>query len=427
MGGETPETLSAEISEGRWLIVADTLDAPGHPPPRPLLRWLDFLTAVAQRKRLVGLGTSLFALVGLLLALILPNRYTATTQLLPPQGSPSAVSAVLGQFGELASLAGRDMLRNPSALFVVLLRSRTIADRLIFRFDLAKVYAKKRASDCRVVLESHTQIESSKEGVIVIRVDDQDPGRAAGLANGYVEELVRMNEKLAVGEAARRRLFFEGQLEQASGQLANAEDALKRAQETSGVIQLDTQAKALLESIAALRVRIIAKEVQLREARTYGGDQHPDVVRTEQELAVLRQELARLQQQGGGAPAEVGASRLPSAGLEYVRRLREVKYREAVFEMLAKQLEAARIDEAKEGALIQVLDPAVVPERKSGPDRLLLVAMAALSGLLLTLSWVAVTGWVGHLAADPVDGPRLLRLKECSRLSHANSGSNPQF
>ena len=404
---EAPESLCAEMTEGRWILVAETLDLPGHGPLRARASGLGFLAALAQHKRRVRQATGIAAALGLAAALALPNRYTATAQLLPPQSSQSAVSAMLGQFGELAGLAGRDLVKNPGALFVTLLRSRTVADRLIARFALMPAYREKNAADCREILDQNTRIEATKEGVIVIQVDDRDPRRAAALANGYGEELVRLNQNLAVGEAGRRRIFFEEQLHAANDQLAQAEESLKHNQEASGIVQLDTQAKALLESMAALRARIVVKEAQLRGVRTYEADRHPDVVRAQGELTVLRQELVRLQQQGDPALTQVSASGLPATGLEYVRRLREVKYREAIFEMLAKQLEAARIDEAREGALIQVIDAAEVPERKSGPRRWLIALGAGLVGLLLAMGWVAVGQLFRHWAADPVRGPLL--------------------
>jgi tyrosine-protein kinase Etk/Wzc len=409
MKGETPETLAAEISRGRWLIVADTLDLSPPAPREPFSRMLELLRVVADYKRRIALFTAVGFVASMGFSWWLPNRYTATTQLLPPQSSQTA-SALLGQFSELASLAGKDVVKNPSALFVVLLRSRSIADRVIARFDLQKEYRSARLSDCRGRLEKRSQIELLKEGVIVIQTEDRDPRRAAELANAYVEELMRMNQKLAVGEASRRRLFFEGQVRETQEQLAKAEEAFRQAQESTGMLQLDTQAKAMIEAAAGLRTHIALKESQLETIRAFATEQNPDLVRVERELSALHRQLRRMQQDHEAGDLEVPVSQLPSAGLEYLRRLREVKYYEAVFEMLSKQLEASRLDEAREGSLIQVIDPAEIPDRKSGPRRGLITLLGTVSGLLAGLGWVAVRNAVPSAGLPPSPNAPLVTL-----------------
>jgi uncharacterized protein involved in exopolysaccharide biosynthesis len=327
---------------------------------------------------------------------------------MPPQQNQSALSAMLGQFGELASLAGRDVVKNPSAIYVTLLGSRTIADRLIVRFDLLKVYGEKRMSDGRERLAERTQIDLTKEGVIQIKVGDHDAARAAALANGYVEELTRLNRELAIGEAGQRRAFFEQQLEDTRAQLARAEDALKEVQQKTGVVQIEAQARSLLEAAAKLRALVAVREAQLRQVRLYAGDRNPDLARMQQELAALRSTLHQLEDKAGSnSPLEMPVSRLPEAGLEY---------QEAVFEALGKQLEAARIDEAREGSLIQVIDTAVVPDHKSGPRRALLTLLGAAAGLLGGWAWFAFQ----DALAEPGRAASALVL-----LQHALRSSSP--
>jgi uncharacterized protein involved in exopolysaccharide biosynthesis len=200
---------------------------------------------------------------------------------------------------------------------------------------------------------------------------------AAAIANGYVEEFRRQSADLAITEAAQRRKFFQQQLDEAKTNLANAEVDLKNTEQKTGVLQIDSQSKALIESAAALRAQIAAKRVQLQGLRTYGTDNNPAVITGSQELAELQGQLAKL----GGTNADsdgliIPQGKVPQAGMEYVRKYRDVKYYETIFDLLARQFEIAKLDEAREGGLIQVADPATPPDRKSTPSRSLIVLLA---------------------------------------------------
>lgn len=408
---EIAPQIAPQIDQGRWIIVADTLDS--HPvtvQPR-LARWLDLLILAGRYKRSMAAIVAGTTVLSLAIGFAIPNHYTASTELLPPQPNPSSVSAMLGQFGELASLAGKDVGKNPSALFVRLLESRTVADSLAARFDLMHIYGTGRLSQCRQRLAALTQIETTKEGVITISVNDRDPARAAEMANAYVSELIAMNQKLTLGEAARRRVFFEKQVGAARLQLSSAEDAMKQTQESTGMIQLDGQAKAFIESISSLRARIAIQQVQVEQMQTFATEQNPDLVRKQEELASLRGEFRQLQQTGFSVGVETPSAKLPAAGLEYVRRLRELKYSETLFELLSKQLEAARIDEAKNATAIQVIDAAEIPDRKSGPNRLLIVCLGFATGCAASLLWILTQDVITRANADPESRERWDRLK----------------
>jgi len=263
-----------------------------------------------------------------------------------------------------------------------------------------------------------------KEGVILIQVDDRDPKRAATIANAYVEELIALNKRLAVGEAARRRVFFEQQMKETRGQLTSAEQALQHAQENTGVIQPDSQAKSVIESAALLRANIALKKARLEKIRTFATEQNPDLVRVQSELRALQAELEHMEKRdnkNGGL--DFSAAKLPAAGLEYTRRLREVKYDEAVFEMLAKQLELARIDEAKEGSFIQVIDPAEIPDRESGPSRSLMTVLGFVLSLIFYLGWVAIRNALEHARLNPETGTQLALLKGMLKFSLGKNGN----
>ena len=396
-----------EISAGRWLIVADTLASPQAQAKSGWAGALNFLAAAAENFRFILLFTAAATLLIVAVASLLPNTYSATTQLLPPQLNTS--SALLGQFSELASLAGRDMVRTPNAVFIALLRSHTVGERLAARFELKRVYRARLDSQSIDRLEKQTSIEPTREGTIVLTVTDHDPQRSADLANGYVEELIRLNQNLAIGEAARRRTFFESQVKEVGDELAKSEDALQRLQEKTGLIQLDTQAKATIEAAALLRARIAQKEAELQGIRTYASEKNPDTVRALAELTALKQQLRDVREPVGDA-ADLPISKLPSAGLEYLRRLRDVKYYEAVLGFLEKQLESARIDEAKEGPLIQVIDRATVPDHKNSPHRFWIAVVGGSAAFLTALGWVAAKAAVNRARQNPALEAQLEQL-----------------
>jgi uncharacterized protein involved in exopolysaccharide biosynthesis len=272
-------------------------------------------------------------------------------------------------------------------------------------------------SDARHDLENASSIVLGKEGFVSISVEDKDPSRASQIANAYVDELRQLTQDLAVTEAGQRRLFFERQLELAKNNLADAEQALKETEQKTGLIQLDGQAKAIIESVVKLRALMAAKEVELHAMRLFSTEQNPDVMLGEQQLSGLRAQLALMEKQSSGpADIQVSASSVPSgnvpeAGLQYVRKLREVKYAEAMFELLAKQYEAARLDEAKTAAVIQVLDPAIEPDRKSSPERTWMVVIATLLGLFGSVGYVLSSEALGRMRLNPDVNERLTMLK----------------
>jgi capsule polysaccharide export protein KpsE/RkpR len=271
-----------------------------------------------------------------------------------------------------------------------MLRSRTVADAIIERFELKRLYGKELLDDARRKLDTQREISTARDGVITIRVDDHDAIRAAAMANAHADELEKLTMDLAVSEASQRRLFFEKQLKKAKDDLSVAEVSLKKFQEDSGLIKPSDQAGMTVLASASLRAQITAKEVQLAAMQSFGTTQNPDIIRTQQEVAALRSQLARIEKEPRQSPGDliVPIGRVPETSLEFVQKYREVKYQEALFELLAKQYELARIDEAKNATLIQLFDRAIPPDRKSRPNRTLLVLLAAFAALLVMVMWV---------------------------------------
>jgi tyrosine-protein kinase Etk/Wzc len=375
---------------------------------------LELLIVLAKHKRIV-LGIPLAAAVAAAVtSLLLPNIYTGTTRILPPQQSSSAANALLSQLGGalggLAGLAGGAAgLRNPNDLYVGMLKSRTVADNLISRFELAKVYDEDRLSDTRKRLEKETTIAAGRDGIISIEVDDKDPNRAADLANAYVEELMKLSKVLAVTEASQRRLFFENQLLQAKDSLTLAEVAARQGLQKGGLAQVDAQGRSMIAVTARLRAEISAKEVQLGAMRAFAAEGNPELQRTQQELEALRRELSRVE--GSSSVGAIGGGDASGKrGLDNVGLLRDVKYYEFLYELLAKQYELAKIDEAKDATIVQVMDKAVVPDRKSRPRWALIVLISTLVALFISILLVFIREAAARAKTDPGQASRLETL-----------------
>lgn len=347
------------------------------------IRLLDLLIILVRHKWLVIATPFLIGTLSLIASLLMTPIFTSTVTIMSPQQESSGMAAILGQLGGLTGAAsGIPRIKNSNDLYIGMLGSRTIGDRLIERFDLQAKYGSKIMEDARKALAGASRFGSGKkDGLISISVSDKDPKFAAELANAYVAELIKLTQTMAISEASQRRLFFERQLKETKDQLANAEIALRTTQEKTGMIQPEGQVQAILSSIAQLRGMIAAKEVQLNAMRTFATGQNPELLRTQEELRGLQAQLGKLEKNRPSKDGEfmVPSRRIPEVGVEYVRSLRDVKYYETIFELLAKQYELARIDEAKDSSVIQVLDVAIPSERKSKPRR----ATFALAGLLL--------------------------------------------
>jgi uncharacterized protein involved in exopolysaccharide biosynthesis len=355
--------------------------------PADEISLLDMLLVVAKHKRMVLLVSAAFAIIAAIVSLILPKRYTATVVMLPPQQTSSvgaALASQLGSMGGLAALAGGSFgFKNPNEMYIAMLKSHAVESAMIQHFGLMQEYHKRYESDARKSLEAHSVVTgNSKDGLIHISVWDLDPRRAADLANGYVDQFRSLSQHLAITEASQRRLFFEQELVHAKDNLATAELALQQTMQTSGVIELDSQARALIQSGATLRAQITAREVQIQGMETYATGENAQLVQAQRELESLRAQLNAL---GGPADSSAGEIIVPKgkitgAGLDYVRKLRDVKYNEAIFEILLKQFELAKLDEAKQGSIVQVVDPAFPPDKRSFPKRGLIVLLAAALG-----------------------------------------------
>ncbi len=376
---------------------------------------LELLIVLAKHKRVVLGFPALTAVASAIIVFVLPSIYTGSARILPPQQSASAASALLNQLGGalggLAGTAGGALgIRSPNDLYVGMLKSRTVADNLISRFELSKVYDEERLSDARKRLEKETTVMPGKDGIITIEVDDESPRRAADLANAYVDELKKLTKVLAVTEASQRRLFFEQQLVQAKDNLIAAEIAARQGLQKGGIAQVDAQGRSMIEVTARLRAQISAKEVQLGAMRTFAAEGNPELQRTQEELQSLRRELSRIE--GSSPIAAIGrGDALGNSGLDNLGRLRDVKYHEFLYEFLAKQYELAKIDEAKDATVIQVMDQAIEPDRRSKPKRALIVVLTFLVAGVVSVIIVFIRETMDRAKSDPERATKINTLR----------------
>ena len=368
---------------------------------------LDLALVLAENIRVLVLVPLAAGLIALGYSFTIPPTFTATTRLLPPQQQQSGAAALASQLGTLSGLAGAAAgIKNPVDTYIAMIKSWTVADRMVARFNLKEVYKAELDVDARNGLSGSTRVSSGKDGLIVIEVDDLDPKRAADLANAYVDELRNFNQTLAVTEAAQRRLFFENQVKRAKDDLTNAEIALRG----SGVSEatLKTMPQSALAMVAELRARITVQEVKLASMRGFMADANPEFRQAQQELSALRAQLSKA---GESDSLKAGGS-----GAEYIAKYRAFKYQETLFELMVKQYEMARLDEAREGSVMQVIDPARPPERKSKPKKAPIAVLTTVAAFFVVLLAVFVRHALRNAAANPETAGKLAQLRGSLRL-----------
>jgi len=338
----------------------------------------ELLALLGQHLKLLIAGPLLAGLAALGITYLIAPTFTATTTFLPPQQQQSTAASALAALGPLAGLAGAAGVRTPADQYVALMQSVTVSDRMIDQFKLVETYDQKFRVDARKELASNVRISvGKKDGLITVEVDDKSPQRAADMANRYVDELRRMTSTLAISEAQQRRAFFERQLQQTRDKLTTAQQALQASGFSQGALKAEPKAAA--EGYARMRAEVTAAEVRLQIMRGNLVDETPEVRQQQAELSALRAQLSKLEQAGDA-----------SGGPDYVGKYREFKYQETLFDLFARQYELARVDESREGALIQVVDVALPPERKSKPKRALTAVATTLAALLLIATFVLV-------------------------------------
>lgn len=374
---------------------------------------LDLLRVIVRRKLIIIYICLAAAIISVGYSLYLPNIYTATARVLPPQkdGGGSGISALLGQVGGLAGLAGGSF-GGSADLYLGILKSRSVADSVIKKLDLQKKLKRKSLDETRQALSRMVKSQAGKDGIITITVNHRKPEMAALLANTMVAELGNRSVQLNLTKAGTERAFLEKRLDVVKHDLAQAEVSLRDFQEKNKLLKVDSQAAASIEGIARLRAEIVAKEVQLSSLKTFQTDESPEVKLLQNSINKLRSQMGSFSGHGAGdvIPA---VGNVPSLGLEYARRLRELKTQEAIFEQLKKQFEIAKYNEAKDSSSLQILDDAVVPTKKSKPKRSVIVMLSVVAAFFVSIFMVFIMEYFDKMS--DADKMRWQEIKDSFR------------
>jgi len=379
---------------------------------------LDYLVVLAKRKKLIISLTLGIPIITGIICLLLTPSYLGETRILPPQQSSSMASMLMSQaagasVSSLGSLLG---VKSPGDMYLGMVKSsRTIADKIIDRFDLMKLYDVDFREDARKKLLEDVMVAvlDPNSGIITIDIEDNDPKRAADMANAYVAELKNLNRGIAITEASQRRLFFEEKAKEAKETLTKAEEDMKQFAEKTGALQIDAQGQAIIQAIAAGKAQVAAKEVEISGLKTFATPNNPDLQKAEEALRAMKAEVRKLEAKGGGAGDDpfIPMGNLPAVGAEYARKMRNLKYNETLYELLSKQFEAARIDEARDATIIQVVDLAVPATKKYKPKTLMWVAIAGVGGFIIAVLTAFFMEWKERASQDPGTKERLDKFK----------------
>ncbi len=394
------EMLSPEVETPDLLVGA------GKPSP-------DLLSSFWAQRRFLWRLTSRTLVITTIVVFLLPKTWKSTARLMPPDqnsGGLSVMAAMAAKMPEsLAGVGGVGDLfgmKTSGALFVGILRSRTVQDRLIDKFDLRRVYREKTYVDARKVLEERTEIaEDRKNGIITVTVSDRDPTRARNICAGYIAELDRLVAQLSTSSARRERAFLEERLKAVKTDLDQAQKQLSEFSSKHATIDISVQGKAMVEAAALLQGQLIAAESEQRGLQTIYTANNFRVRAAEARVAELRRQLDKLAGQAPSSSAPAGAQQqdlsnypsirqLPILGITYVDLYRNTKMQETVYETLTRQYELAKVEEAKEIPTVRVLDVPAVPEKKASPKRLQLMFLGTALAFILGLGWIrAKTIW----------------------------------
>jgi uncharacterized protein involved in exopolysaccharide biosynthesis len=389
--------MQAFHNGSKWLskeiAVQDSTAAAGVRETPDEMSALEILTTLIRHRGQVFIITGLSFLLGIILCLpnVLPVSYKASVRIMPPQQTPSSAAMLMSQLSSggssnaLMTAASASIgLKNPNEIYIGLLRARPISDHLIQRFDLMSAYHKPLLSSTREKLAKRTTIESEKSGFICITVVDSDKQRVANIANGYVDALRAFTGSLSSAEAQRRKNFYESQLKEAKDALVKAEIDYQQIQQKTGVVALDMQSRALIEGMATMRAKVASKQVEVEALRSSFTDRSPQLQIAEKELSTMQAELVRMEHGSAAHGAsDLAISAVSASGMDFLQAQHEVLYRQTLFDMLIKQYDAARLDEMKEAAVIQVVEPAIPPDKKAAPSKSMILLISLIAGFLI--------------------------------------------
>jgi uncharacterized protein involved in exopolysaccharide biosynthesis len=375
---------------------------------------LQLLLVIVRRKLLIIKVCTVVAVLSVCYSLTLKNIYTATSKFYPPQKeSPlGSFASLLAQTGPLQGLGG---LGGPGDLYLAITKSRTVADAVVKRLDLQKKEdgTTRTLEAARKAAMGAVKVAVGKDGIITVSANSRYSQKAADLANAFVDETIKRSVQLYVTKAGSERTFLEKRLEVVKVELKNAEGDLKAFQEKHKTIKVDAQASVAIEGIARLKAEIAHKEVQLATLRNSMTDESSDVKALQAGISRLKSQVGSMTGSGGVDSIIPATGNVPGIGVEYVRKVRELKIQEAIFEQLSKQYELAKINENKESSSVQVIDEAVAPLKKSKPRRSIIVLLSTFVAFLGSIVFVFVQEYLSKLS--PEDAGTIREIKQSLR------------
>lgn len=358
----------------------------------------DYLIVLAKWKKLIlGITLSVAVLTAVPTLFVKNTYWGRTTILMPQQASAPMWLRILNDFSGGGSVSSSEV--NDPQLFIQLLYTGPVLDKIIDKFGLAKKYKDAETTkEIRETLSSSVAVEyvlpegSGKSmgiqtsRLLMISVKDKDQAKAADMANAFVEALQDVINEIAITGASQKRLFFEKQLKQTREDLIQSEEAMKEFQEKTGVFKVEQQVSAVIEGIARMRAEIAAKEVELSVMKSYSTPNNPDLMRVAETIKGLKAELSKLEQKGGSTPDPIiTTGRMASVGTDYIRKMRDLKFNETLYELMMKQYEMARLEEAGNPTLIQVIEKAYPSEERAGPQRKKKILTSTAIGLFFSI------------------------------------------
>jgi len=348
---------------------------------------LDYWRVLVKHKKMIGAIVGAAIVISVIVSLLLPKIYSSTTKIFAPQQENSLSAGILAQLPGGLSGQASGMLSGgtPADIWVAVLESQTLKGAIVEKFGLLERYELETLEDARRRLDGQVSVNKSRDGIVSITVEDRIPEKAAELANAFVEELDRVNRDLITSSSRRMRIFVEKRLEEAKLKLVETEESLKDFQEKYKAIKLDDQSTATIEAVGLMKGQLMAKEVELQTLLSFATSNNPQVGILRAEIRALKRGLRELEGTTSDKTSDIliPTAKIPDLGLRYVRFLREFKIQETLFELLTQQYEMARIQEAKDSPTVQVLDRALVPEKRSKPKRRRIVMLSVMvSGFL---------------------------------------------
>ncbi len=402
--------------------VVPLTSAPDSVPAPDVINLLDYLEVIAKRWKMIAKVMAITFVLTAGLSLLKKNIYSSTAMVIPPQKDSlmGMMGAMFGGSGGglgggvsgMADLLGKGTTAD---LYVGMLNSRVVKDRIIDRFKLMQLYKQDYRLETYKALDKNVDISAGKkDGIISITVEDEDPKRAASMANAFVEELCRLQVRLNITGAGQNRGFLDERLAKAKADLTKAEEALKNFQAKNKALDVPAQAQATITGVAELKTQLAAQEVQLSALRSRFTDNAQEVKDLKTSIGNLRGQIARLEGSGGGSSSIPAVGSIPGLGQEYVRLMREFKIQETIFELLTKQNEMAKLSETRDVAGIQVLQQATPPDKKVKPKRSMIVLLSTFAAGFMAVLWAFLNEYGANMCAE--DRQRLRTIREMLRI-----------